>query len=269
MAHQKKLKEDLRSVWNEWSTPHDWGLWQDNPKPTAVEEVLGGAGAPPKPEVGAEAGGAIEQAADAPAPASPEPAHGHGQEHGHGHGSGSGSSHKEEEEKEEKEEEEGGGGGGGGTPKVPGFPGYTPSKAILQLAKKVRAGTANKETLVNQLKKVSFRGAKLAGDKALKLATSLAHLFDEAVQAVGKVVAPPAPPRAKSVHPAARAASAKPQSAAPPAPAPAPAPPAPKGSPAPAAKELAEGVEAKSDKNGRTYYIKKGGGRIPASQAFK
>ena len=42
MAHQKKLKEDLRSVWNEWSTPHDWGLWQDNPKPTAVEEVLGG-----------------------------------------------------------------------------------------------------------------------------------------------------------------------------------------------------------------------------------
>ena len=268
MAHQKKLKEDLRSVWNEWSTPHDWGLWQDNPKPTAVEEVLGGAGAPPKPEVGAEAGGAIEQAADAPAPASPEPAHGHGQEHGHGHGSGSGSSHKEEEEKEEKEEEEGGGGGGGGTPKVPGFPGYTPSKAILQLAKKVRAGTANKETLVNQLKNVSFRGAKLAGAKALKLATSLAHLFDDAVQAVGKVVAPPAPPRAKSVHPAARAASAKPQGAAPPAPAPAPAPPAPKGSPVPAAKELAEGVVEKKDKNGKPYYIKQGI-RIPASQAFK
>jgi hypothetical protein len=250
MAHQKKLKEDLRSVWNEWSTPHDWGLWQDNPKPTAVEEVLGGAAAPPKPDVGAEAGGAIEQAADAPA--SPEPAP---KEHGHGHGSESGVSHKE-------------GGGGGGTPKVPGFPGYTPSKAILQLAKKVQAGTANKETLVNQLKNVSFRGAKLAGDKALKLATSLAHLFDDAVQAVGKVVAPPAPPRAKSVHPAARAASAKPQGAAPPAPAPAPAPPAPKGSPAPAAKELAEGVVEKKDKNGKTYYIKQGI-RISASQAYE
>jgi hypothetical protein len=271
MAHQKKLKEDLRSVWNEWSTPHDWGLWQDNPKPTAVEEVLGGADAPPEPDVGAEAGGAIELAADAPA--SPEPEHGHGQEHGHGHGSGSGSSHKEEEE--EEEEGGGGGGGGGGAPKVPGFPGYTPSKAILQLAKKVRAGTASKETLVNQLKKVSFRGAKFAGEKAVKLATSLAHLFDGAVQAVGKVVAPPAKaPRAKSVAPAARAASAKPRGAAPPTPAPAPAPPAPKGSPAPAApagaaKELAEGVEAKTDVRGRTYYYKKGVGRIPASQAFK
>jgi hypothetical protein len=58
---------------------------------------------------------------------------------------------------------------------------------------------------------------------------------------------------------------------APPAPASAPAPPAPKGSPAPApaAKKLAEGVEAKNDKNGHPYYIKKGVGRIPASQAFK
>ena len=256
MAHQKKMKEDLRSIWNEWSTPHDWGLWQDNPKPTAAQEVLGGGS--PKPDVGAEAGGAIEQAAEAPA--SPKPEHGHGQEHGQGHGSGSGSSsHKEEEEEEEEEE--------GGAPKVPGFPGYTPSKAILHLAKKVRAGTANKETLVARLKNVSIQGAKLASEQAVKLATSLAHLFDGAVLAVGKVVAPP--PRSKSVHPAARAASIKPPAASL-APPPAPAPPAPKeGSPAPAAKELAEGVEAKKDKNGRTYYIKKGEGRIPASQAFK
>ena len=260
MAHQKKLKEDLRSVWNEWSTPHDWGLWQDNPKPTAVEEVLGLADAQPEPEVGAEAGGAMEVIGAPPPPALKTPVM---------KPKGGGGAPKSPEEEEEEEEE---GGGGGGAPKVPGFPGYTPSKAILQLAKKVRAGTANKETLVNQLKNVSFRGAKLAGDKALKLATSLAHLFDDAVQAVGKVVAPPAPQpsRAKSVHPAARAASAKRQGAAPPAPAPAPAPPAPKeGSPAPAAKELAEGVEEKKDKNGRTYYIKKGEGRIPASQAFK
>jgi len=85
MAHQKKLKEDLRSVWNEWSTPHDWGLWQDNPKPTAVEEVLGGAAAPPKPDVGAEAGGAIEQAAVAPA--SPEPV-----QQGNSYGQGGGGS---------------------------------------------------------------------------------------------------------------------------------------------------------------------------------
>ena len=256
MAHQKKLKEDLRSVWNEWSTPHDWGLWQDNPKPTAVEEVLGLADAQPEPEVGAEAGGAMEVIGAPPPPAPKTPAM---------KPKGGGGAPKSPEEEEEEEEE---GGGGGGAPKVPGFPGYTPSKTILQLAKKVHAGTEKKETLVAQLKKVSFRGAKLAGDKAVTLATSLAHLFDGAVRAVGKVMAPPAPPRAKSVHPAARAASAKPRGAAPPAPPPAPAPPAPVGSPAPApaataGKKLREGVRL--TKNG--YYML-GAKRIPAAQAF-
>lgn len=266
MAHQKKLKEDLRSVWNEWSTPHDWGLWQDNPKPTAVEEVLGGADAPPEPEVGAEAGGAVEvvdAAPPSPAPHTPAPKSKSG-------GGGGGGAPKEEEE--EEEEGGGGGGGGGGAPKVPGFHGYTPSKAILELAKKVRMGTEKKETLVARLHKVSINGVKVAGEKAVSLATALAHLFDGAVQAVGKVVAPPAPPakpaRSQAVQPKARAASVKPS--APPAPAPAPAPPAPKGSPAPApaassaAKQLKPGVRITK---GGHYYL--GERRIPASQAFK
>ena len=257
MAHQKKLKEDLRSIWIEWSTPHDWGLWQDNPKPTIVATLVGGGDASQQTNVGADAGGAQEMAG-APAPTTPamKPKGGGGAQ---------------------KSPEASGGGGGGGVeaPEVPGFKGYTPSKLSIQLARQVNQGTATKETLVARLKNVSIDGAKVAGAKAVALATALTNLVRGAVQAVGQVVAPPAlpsrPPRSGAPPPAKRAASVKPLAApsqAPP-PAPAPAPPAPVSSRAPtpaanAARKLKDGVRITQG----GYYML-GGKRIPKGEAYE
>ena len=251
------MKSDLRSVWDEWSKPHEWGLWQENPQPTVMEAV---AGAPAAPKVGADAGGAME-VIGTPA------AKGHHEGHSEGHSEGS---------KGEEDEEEGGGGGGsgsgagGGKVKVPGYPGFTPSKKVLKLAESVHKGTAKKETLIDQLKTVRFAGKKL-GEGAVALATVLAKTFDSAVVSIGKVAAP----RAKSVAPAKRAES-KPKAAAPGQAL--KAPPAPKGSPAApaaaapapapaAAKKLGEGVVEKTDKLGRTFFIKNGK-RISKEEAY-
>ena len=253
MEHRKKIRSDLRSVWDEWSTPHEWGLWQENQQATLMEEAAAAAGLPKTPDVGADAGGAVE-VIGTPAPK------GQQESHSVGHSEGS----------EEEEEEEGGGGGGGskggggdGKVKVPGYPGFTPSKKVLKLAENVHKGTATKETLINKLKTVRFAGKKL-GEGAVALATVLAKTFDSAVVSIGKVVAPrAAPPRAQSVAPAKRAES-KPKAAEPAA----KAPPAPKGSPspapaAPAAKQLKPDVR----KTGKGHYYL-GGRRIPASQAY-
>lgn len=252
-AHRKKIRADLRSVWDEWSAPHDWGLWQDNPKPTVVQDLAAAAGAPEAPDVGADAGGAVEVIG------TPAPKGHHEGGHSESHSKGS---------KEEEEEEGGGGGGGskggggGGKVKVPGYPGFTPSKKVLKLAEKVHQGIASKESLIDQLKSVRFAGQQI-GEKAVALATALAKSFDSAVVSIGKVAAP----RAKSVPPAKRAES-KPKAAtegqAP------KAPPAPKGSPAAApaaAKKLGEGVVEKTDKLGRPYYMRSGK-RISKEEAY-
>ena len=50
----RKLEEDLRSVWEEWSTPHDYGLWHETKTPTVLstaEEATGIAPPPPEPAV--------------------------------------------------------------------------------------------------------------------------------------------------------------------------------------------------------------------------
>lgn len=253
-VHRKKIKSDLRSVWDEWSKPHEWGLWQENPQPTLLEEAAAAAGVSEAPDVGADAGGAVE-VMGTPAPK------GHQEVHSVGHSEGS----------EEEEEEEGGGGGskgggGGGGGQKTNFSGYTPSKKILKLAEQVHNGTASKNTLIDQLKSVKFAGKQI-GEGAVALATYLAKNFDKAVVSIGDVVAPrAAPPRAKSVAPAKRAESKPKAPAAEPA---AKAPPAPKGSPAPAPaasaeKQLKSGVRI----TGKGHYYM-GGRRIPASQAYK
>ena len=55
MPQRKRLEDELRSVWAEWSTPHDYGLWHDHTVPGPVEAVE-------------EAAGLIKGQEDAPAP---------------------------------------------------------------------------------------------------------------------------------------------------------------------------------------------------------
>ena len=55
MPQRKRLEDDLRSVWAEWSTPHDYGLWHEHKEPTPVEQVeqtllLAPSQPPPAPE---------------------------------------------------------------------------------------------------------------------------------------------------------------------------------------------------------------------------
>jgi hypothetical protein len=55
MPQRKRLEDDLRSVWAEWSTPHDYGLWHEHKEPTTVEKVeetllLAPPQPPPAPE---------------------------------------------------------------------------------------------------------------------------------------------------------------------------------------------------------------------------
>lgn len=69
MPQRKRLEDDLRSVWEEWSTPHDYGLWHEHKEPTIVEKAAEAVGAS-QPE---------EKAPEPPsefAPASSEPPHG-------------------------------------------------------------------------------------------------------------------------------------------------------------------------------------------------
>jgi hypothetical protein len=55
MPLRKRLEDELRSVWAEWSTPHDYGLWHDHTVPGPVEAAE-------------EAVGLIKGQEDAPAP---------------------------------------------------------------------------------------------------------------------------------------------------------------------------------------------------------
>lgn len=40
MNRKRRVEDDLRSVWSEWSTPHDYGLWHNHVETTAGEQVL-------------------------------------------------------------------------------------------------------------------------------------------------------------------------------------------------------------------------------------
>lgn len=44
MNRKRRVEDDLRSVWSEWSTPHDYGLWHNHVESTAGEQVLESVG---------------------------------------------------------------------------------------------------------------------------------------------------------------------------------------------------------------------------------
>ena len=73
MAHPKgrKLPDYLRSVWTEWITPHDYGLWHDHSTPTLAGQVQEAAGLAAPHEEAPEP--AFEEAP--PAHRSPSPLH--------------------------------------------------------------------------------------------------------------------------------------------------------------------------------------------------
>lgn len=48
MPQRKRLEDELREVWDEWSAPPDYGLWHEHKKPTVVEAVEENLGLLPK-----------------------------------------------------------------------------------------------------------------------------------------------------------------------------------------------------------------------------
>ena len=69
---RKRLEDELRDVWNEWSAPPDYGLWHEHKKPTTVEQLEEAVGLTegqeeaPEPVAMRAGGGAGSASASAP-----------------------------------------------------------------------------------------------------------------------------------------------------------------------------------------------------------
>ena len=54
MPQRKRLEDELREVWAEWSAPPDYGLWHEHKEPTLVEKAEENIGLKVKEEAAPE-----------------------------------------------------------------------------------------------------------------------------------------------------------------------------------------------------------------------